>query len=78
MAVQSYFMALHFHLVQGFACTISQETTTEGEGKACEYWLTFKDNILKGQHAGVQAGLTMDHCERKGNLWLSSDAKQNT
>lgn len=47
MAVQSYFLALHFHLVQGSACRLSQETTTEGKGKACEYWLTFKDNILK-------------------------------
>lgn len=73
-----HFRRADFTLPRDLLGRISQKTTTEGEGKALAYWLTFKGNILKAQYAGVQAGLTMDQCERKGNLWLSSNVKQNT
>lgn len=78
-----HFRRADFSLFRDLLGRISWKTTTEGEGKACESWLIFKDNLLKAQegqflHAGIQAGLTMDQHERKGNLWLSSNAKQST
>lgn len=76
------FRRANFSLFRDLLGRISCKTTIAGDRKACESWL-IKENLLKTQErpflrAGAQAGLTMDQCERKGNLWLTSNAKQST
>lgn len=78
-----HFRRADFSLFSNLLGRISWKTTMEGEGKACKSWLIFKDRLLKAQeglflHVGIQAGLIKDQHERKGNLWLSLNAKQST
>lgn len=39
----------HFSLFRDLLGRFSRKMTTEGERKACESWLIFKDNLLKAQ-----------------------------